>query len=116
MFTNSDLYDKIGIEVLNNSYKGYNSTVFTFGQTGSGKSYSIEGTKEDKGLLQRICESLLNKKEEVEKTEGNSLNIYASYLDIYNENLRDLVDSTDKELKAYHLKESIFVKNLSKTF
>lgn len=40
---NEFLFDDIGKEVLNNIYQGYNSTIFAYGQTGAGKSYSIEG-------------------------------------------------------------------------
>ena len=101
LFTNSDLYDKIGTELLSNAYSGFNSTVFAYGQTGSGKSYSIEGSKDDKGLLQRVWEALFDKKTEIEKTEGNSLDVYVSYLEIYNENLRDLLDCTEKRIKNF---------------
>ena len=116
LFTNSDLYDKIGTELLSNAYSGFNSTVFAYGQTGSGKSYSIEGSKDDKGLLQRVWEALFDKKTEIEKTQGNSLDVYVSYLEIYNENLRDLLDCTEKELKIFQLNNTVFVKNLSRIF
>jgi Kinesin motor domain len=116
LFTNSDLYDKIGTELLNNAYSGFNSTVFAYGQTGSGKSYSIEGSKDDKGLLQRVCEALFDKKTEIEKKEGNSLDCHVSYLEIYNEELRDLLDCTEKELKIFQLNNTVFVKNLSRIF
>lgn len=38
---NAFLFDDIGKEVLNNIYQGYNATIFAYGQTGAGKSYSI---------------------------------------------------------------------------
>lgn len=43
IFTNSELFDKIGVQLLDNAYNGFNATVFAYGQTGSGKSYSVEG-------------------------------------------------------------------------
>ena len=53
--TNTDVFNDLGMELLNNAYEGFNSTIFAYGQTGSGKSYSIEGCPADQGLLQRIC-------------------------------------------------------------
>ena len=58
IFTNADLFEDVGNELLSNAYNGFNATIFAYGQTGSGKSYSIEGAGGDRGLLQRICESL----------------------------------------------------------
>lgn len=52
IFTNKDLFNDVGVELLTNSYSGFNSTIFAYGQTGSGKSYSIEGSASDQGLLQ----------------------------------------------------------------
>ena len=115
IFTNSELHSKIGIELLENAYQGFNSTVFAYGQTGSGKSYSIEGIPSDEGLLQRVCESLFKKKDELKaQDDKNDIVVNVSYLEIYNENLRDLLDSSDKNLKIYSVRNSIIVKNLSK--
>ena len=116
IFTNADLFKIVGTRMLNNSYDGFNSTVFAYGQTGSGKSYSIEGSPEDKGLLQRVWESLFEKKSSMEDAKEGEIVINASYLEIYNENLKDLLDSKEKELKIFATKNGIIVKNLSKVF
>jgi len=44
-------------------FDGYNSTIFAYGQKGSGKSYSIEGKDPEKGLLQMCLEAIFDKKE-----------------------------------------------------
>ncbi len=119
LFTNKDLFDSIGNEILNNSWEGFNSTVFAYGQTGSGKSYSIEGCKSDTGLLQQMCEALYQKKTKIESEgEENELKVTISYLEVYNEKLRDLLDTDDgKKLKIYATKkQGIFVKNLNKIY
>ena len=68
---NVDVYEDVGKELLNNAFTGFNATIFAYGQTGSGKSYSIEGCPEDIGILQRICENIFERKNEIESTEGN---------------------------------------------
>lgn len=40
---NAFVFNDIGKEILDHIYQGYNSTIFAYGQTGAGKSYSIEG-------------------------------------------------------------------------
>ena len=60
--TNTGVFEDLGNEVLSNAYSGFNATLFAYGQTGSGKSYSVEGCPDDPGLLQRICESIFEKK------------------------------------------------------
>jgi hypothetical protein len=104
IFTNADLFEKVGAQMLQNSYDGFNSTIFAYGQTGSGKSYSIEGCSEDKGLLQRVWEALFMKKTELEAANEGEIIINCSYLEIYNENLKDLLDSKEKNLKIFGTK------------
>lgn len=112
--TNTHLFEDLGNEVLTNAYEGYNGTIFAYGQTGSGKSYSVEGCPEDPGLLQRITEALFERKKTHEEADTeNQLKVTCSYLEIYNEKLRDLLDPSEKKLKVYATKkQGVFVKNL----
>ena len=66
--------------------------MFAYGQTGSGKSYSIVGAEdEERGLMPRILEGLFDSLSQKE-TEGYAYETLVSYLEIYNESLRDLLD------------------------
>ena len=116
--TNEYVFETLGKELLDNTYAGYNSTIFAYGQTGSGKSYSIEGYPPDSGLLQRICEAIFARKQEVEEQdENNSITVNVSYLEIYNEKLRDLLDPSEKTLKIYSTnKTGVTIKNLSTAY
>jgi len=78
------VFETIGEPLYKNILQGYNTTLITYGQTGSGKSYTIQGTQSQPGLIPRIMNSLLRM--------GNSCNYWISYLEIYDENLRDLLD------------------------
>lgn len=52
IYSNVDLFNDVGLELIGNAFEGFNATVFAYGQTGSGKSYSVEGRPpNDKGIL-----------------------------------------------------------------
>ena len=68
---------------------GYNATVFAYGATGAGKTYTMIGTKENPGLMFLTIKELFEK---VQKTQGdNKYQIKVSFLEIYNEMIRDLL-------------------------
>ncbi|ESO09326.1 hypothetical protein HELRODRAFT_73799, partial [Helobdella robusta] len=70
---------------------GYNACIFAYGQTGSGKSYSMMGTSDQKGIIPRLCDALFD--EIVQSTDSETnFKVEVSYLEIYNEKVRDLLD------------------------
>ncbi|XP_041865934.1 uncharacterized protein kif16bb isoform X2 [Melanotaenia boesemani] len=113
------LFQDLGSEVLKAAFKGFNACMFAYGQTGSGKSYTMMGDEEDKGLIPRICEGLFLELSHRSKSEAVSFRTEASYLEIYNERVQDLLKrspSTDNAgLKVReHPKDGPYVENLSK--
>eukprot|EP00756_Hemistasia_phaeocysticola_P004250 Hpha_TRINITY_DN12712_c0_g2::TRINITY_DN12712_c0_g2_i1::g.114287::m.114287/K10406/KIFC2_3; kinesin family member C2/C3 len=82
---------------------GYNVCIFAYGQTGSGKTYTMEGPSRDPGVnfraLQRLFE-VIDERSEVDSSEVN-----LSVLEIYNENIRDLlVDTKVARERKYEVK------------
>lgn len=51
----------IGVGVLNNAFDGYNCSLFAYGQTGAGKSYSMMGYGEDKGIIPIACSKIFER-------------------------------------------------------
>ena len=76
---------------MENIFAGYNACIFAYGQTGSGKSYTITGSENNKGLLPRLCEDLF-KRIEQQTSDELTFKVQVSYMEIYNEKLRDLLD------------------------
>ncbi|TPX66845.1 hypothetical protein SpCBS45565_g04161 [Spizellomyces sp. 'palustris'] len=84
------VYEGIGKELLDHAFEGYNTCIFAYGQTGSGKSYSMMGYKEQTGIIPRACNELFARIKE--NTDPNlSYGVEVSYMEIYNERVRDLL-------------------------
>jgi len=106
----------VGEQLIKNVFDGYNSTIFAYGQTGSGKSYSIEGQDSgEKGILQLSLVDIFKKKED-SLILGLETKILVSYLEIYNEEMKDLLDPRKKQLKIFSTSEGVIVQNLSKVY
>uniref|UniRef100_A0A673BFV4 Kinesin motor domain-containing protein n=1 Tax=Sphaeramia orbicularis TaxID=375764 RepID=A0A673BFV4_9TELE len=87
------VFQSLGLSLLNNAFMGYNACIFAYGQTGSGKSYTMMGSSDQPGLIPRLCSSLFSRTEqEEEEGEGESFTVEVSYMEIYNERVRDLLD------------------------
>jgi hypothetical protein len=55
------VWDKLGVTLLDNAWKGKNTTIFAYGQTGAGKSYSIFGYGANKGIVPQACVEIFNR-------------------------------------------------------
>jgi len=68
---------------------GYNATVFAYGATGCGKTHTITGTPQEPGIIHMTMQDLFERI--AEKTEEKVIEVSLSYLEIYNETIRDLL-------------------------
>ncbi|XP_044233290.1 kinesin-like protein KIF13B isoform X2 [Thunnus albacares] len=85
------VFQCLGESLLDNAFLGYNACIFAYGQTGSGKSYTMMGSAEQPGLIPRLCSSLFSRIVQ-EAREGETFTVEVSYMEIYNEKVRDLLD------------------------
>ncbi|XP_074845480.1 kinesin-like protein KIF16B isoform X4 [Carettochelys insculpta] len=112
------VFKNLGTDVLSSAFEGYNACIFAYGQTGSGKSYTMMGNAGDAGLIPRICEGLFSRINEKTIWHEASFRTEVSYLEIYNERVRDLLRR--KTSKTYNLrirehpKDGPYVEDLSK--
>uniref|UniRef100_A0A6Q2WZM4 Kinesin family member 13A n=1 Tax=Esox lucius TaxID=8010 RepID=A0A6Q2WZM4_ESOLU len=81
----------LGEGILENAFQGYNACIFAYGQTGSGKSFSMMGNEKAPGLIPRLCCSLFERISR-EDSQAHSFKVEVSYMEIYNEKVRDLLD------------------------
>ncbi|KAM6940418.1 kinesin-like protein KIF16B [Xenentodon cancila] len=112
------VFRDLGSDVLRAAFEGYNACVFAYGQTGSGKSYTMMGLPGDAGLIPRICEGLFSRITDASRWDEASFRTEVSYLEIYNERVRDLLRR--KSTQTYNLrvrehpKDGPYVEDLSK--
>lgn len=76
---------------------GYNVCIFAYGQTGTGKTFTMEGTEQNRGVNYRTLEKLFEAAKE--RRETVSYNISVSVLEVYNEQIRDLLATSSTSKK-----------------
>ncbi|XP_047382323.1 kinesin-like protein KIF17 isoform X7 [Sciurus carolinensis] len=109
------IYNEIAYPLVEGVTEGYNGTIFAYGQTGSGKSFTMQGLPDppsQRGIIPRAFEHVF---ESVQCAENTKFLVRASYLEIYNEDVRDLLGADTKqrlELKE-HPEKGVYVKGLS---
>ncbi|KAF4124830.1 kinesin family member 18/19 [Geosmithia morbida] len=87
--TQSDVYEGTTKQLLDSVLDGYNATVFAYGATGCGKTHTITGTPQQPGIIFLTMQELFEKIEERSQEKTTELSL--SYLEIYNETIRDLL-------------------------
>lgn len=110
-----DLYDETFRPLVDSVLMGFNGTIFAYGQTGTGKTYTMEGVfnhPECRGVIPNSFEHIFS---HIARSHNQQYLVRASYLEIYQEEIRDLI-SKDQS-KRLELKErpdtGIYVKDLS---
>jgi len=95
------IYNDLGADVVKSALLGYNACIFAYGQTGAGKTFTMMGTSKDKGLIPRISENLFAC---FENSSETSCRVEISYIEIYNEQARDLLRPGPKTKKQDNLR------------
>ncbi|KAJ1822297.1 Kinesin-like protein kif15 [Coemansia sp. RSA 2598] len=100
--TQHDVFDAVGKRAVERCMQGYNGTIFAYGQTGSGKTFTMQGARDEftgpddelRGLIPRCFEYLFDRIAQEERRSGGNVKYLckASYIEIYNETIYDLLD------------------------
>lgn len=97
-----EIYHVIARPITRAALSGYNGSVFMYGQTTSGKTYTMLGTPKSPGILPCTLRDIFN---EINKDMERSYKIKISYLEIYNESINDLLVPGSVGLKIKEDKE-----------
>ncbi|GFS26918.1 kinesin-like protein [Elysia marginata] len=111
-----DVYNKVARPVVDCVLEGYNGTIFAYGQTGTGKTYTMEGLRaipEKRGIIPNSFAHIFG---HIAKAEGDTrFLVRVAYLEIYNEEVKDLLGK-DQNARL-EVKErpdvGVYVKDLS---
>ncbi|ELP93602.1 hypothetical protein EIN_063470 [Entamoeba invadens IP1] len=100
--TQEQLFTTVGIPLVDTALSGYNSSLFAYGQTGSGKTFTTFGDcdkEELRGIIPRSLKYLFERLNN--QNEGGVISsVSCSMVEIYNENLIDLIDKTKSEISV----------------
>ncbi|KAL5960744.1 Kinesin-like protein KIF13A, partial [Taenia solium] len=85
-----EVYEALGLPLLNKALAGYNACLLAYGVTTSGKTYSMYGTADDPGIVPRIVEDLFA---HINAERGTNVltTVHFNYYEIYNEKINDLL-------------------------
>eukprot|EP00756_Hemistasia_phaeocysticola_P034055 Hpha_TRINITY_DN16502_c0_g3::TRINITY_DN16502_c0_g3_i1::g.135847::m.135847 len=110
----SDVYNHTGRASVDAVLGGYNATMIAYGQTGTGKTYTMEGFTEEgqRGIIPRATEDIFSHIHNA--PESSKFLVRASYLQIYNEVISDLIMSERRNLNIRECRErGVYVSGLS---
>jgi kinesin family member 18/19 len=88
--TQGDVYEATTKNLLDSVLDGYNATVFAYGATGCGKTHTITGTAQQPGIIFMTMQELFEKVDDLQAEKESEITL--SYLEIYNETIRDLLN------------------------
>ncbi|XP_061363751.1 kinesin-like protein KIN-12B [Gastrolobium bilobum] len=125
--TQLDIFELVGMPLVENCLAGFNSSIFAYGQTGSGKTYTMWGhanalfdddsAKDQHGLTPRVLERLFARMNEEQTKHSDKQLQYqcrCSFLEIYNEQIMDLLDLNQRNLQIREdVKSGVYVENLT---
>ena len=111
--TNKDIFEKLIKQNLTSLLKGINISIFAYGQTSTGKTFTMKGeSKSNEGLIPLCIREIFNSLNSSESNITKSL-VKVSYSEIYNETVNDLIDTSKKNLEIRESPRGIFVNKLS---
>ncbi|XP_077388014.1 kinesin-like protein KIF3A isoform X2 [Festucalex cinctus] len=111
-----DVYNLTARPIVDSVLAGYNGTIFAYGQTGTGKTFTMEGVRAMPELRGIIPNSFAHIFGHIAKAEGDTrFLVHVSYLEIYNEEVRDLLakDQTQRLEVKERPDVGVYIKDLS---
>lgn len=111
----SDIYDDAVRPLVESVLQGFNGTIFAYGQTGTGKTHTMQGVSDHPDMRGVIPNSFQHIFTQISRTQNQKYLVRSSYLEIYQEEIRDLLCKDNN--KKLELKENpdvgVYVKDLS---
>lgn len=108
--TNSRVYELLTKDIIHAAVEGFNGTAFAYGQTSSGKTFTMNGSETDPGIIHRAVKDIFEK---IQMISDREFLIRVSYMEIYNEEINDLFAVENQKLQIHEsLERGIFVAGL----
>ncbi|KAI3636439.1 hypothetical protein MIR68_005791 [Amoeboaphelidium protococcarum] len=113
------VFELCGLPLIDQCFDGFNSTLFCYGQTSSGKSYTMMGSDIDdesrKGLTPRLAEAIFKRIEDA--PPQFEFTVQTSFIEIYMEKIRDLLCPQNDNLPIHEDKSrGVYIKGLQEVY
>ncbi|CAK9143588.1 unnamed protein product [Ilex paraguariensis] len=108
--SNGRVYELLTKDIIRAAVEGFNGTAFAYGQTSSGKTFTMNGSENDPGIIHRAVKDIFC---EIQMTTDREFLIRVSYMEIYNEEINDLFSVENQKLQIHEsLERGVFVAGL----
>ncbi|XP_047168850.1 kinesin-like protein KIN-7N [Vigna umbellata] len=108
--SNASVYELLAKDIIHSALDGFNGTAFAYGQTSSGKTFTMNGSETDAGVIPRAVRDIFAT---IETVSDREFLIRVSYMEIYNEEINDLLVVENQKLQIHEsLERGVFVSGL----
>ncbi|XWS24081.1 hypothetical protein CRYUN_Cryun28dG0070300 [Craigia yunnanensis] len=108
--SNAKVYELLTKDIIHAAVDGFNGTAFAYGQTSSGKTFTMNGSSNDPGIIHQAVNDIFQK---IQMISDREFLIRVSYMEIYNEEINDLFAVENQKLQIHEsLERGIFVAGL----
>ncbi|KAI8138642.1 P-loop containing nucleoside triphosphate hydrolase protein [Fennellomyces sp. T-0311] len=98
----SEIFEEDVRPLIERVFEGNDATIFAYGVTGSGKTYTMEGVADDPGIIPRVAALLF----EAKRDSAADIHISMSYIEIFKETVYDLLIPRDKGQRGLNIRET----------
>eukprot|EP00484_Ammonia_sp_Unknown_P007721 CAMPEP_0197075110 /NCGR_PEP_ID=MMETSP1384-20130603/211443_1 /TAXON_ID=29189 /ORGANISM="Ammonia sp." /LENGTH=733 /DNA_ID=CAMNT_0042513953 /DNA_START=18 /DNA_END=2219 /DNA_ORIENTATION=- len=110
------IYEQTARSIVHSALDGYNGTIFAYGQTGTGKTYTMVGFNDDgskQGIIPRAFRHIFDAIHS-DTDNCNNFLVRCSFIEIYNDMIKDLLNADERSLELReHPEKGVYVKDLS---
>ena len=99
--TTQQVYEGVAQDIVRSVVRGLNGTIFAYGQTSSGKTFTMQGDyrHDTSGIVQLAARDLFH---QMEQAPDRMFLMRVSYLEIYQEDVKDLLNPESSKLQVFH--------------
>ncbi|KAH0793928.1 Kinesin motor domain containing protein [Histomonas meleagridis] len=92
-----ECFEIVALPLLTDFLRGCDVLIFCYGNTNAGKTYTVSGTTENPGILRRSMDFIVPRI--ISSKSKHKANLYASFVEVYNERINDLLNPNNQNLK-----------------
>ncbi|KAH8352954.1 hypothetical protein KR084_007679, partial [Drosophila pseudotakahashii] len=109
---NQEVFDRMAKHIVHACMQGFNGTIFAYGQTSSGKTYTMKGDGQNPGVMVLAAKEIF---QQISSEKERDFLLRVGYIEIYNEKIYDLLNKKNQDLKIHETGNGIVNVNCEET-